>query len=83
MNSVTIYSTPMCTYCKLAKDFFKEHGVAYREVDVLGDLEARKYMMEKSGQKKVPVFEVDGEMFVGFTESKEEFLKRLQLKSRA
>lgn len=77
MNSVTIYTTPTCTYCKQAKEFFTEHGVAYREVDVLSDMDARKYMMEKSGQKKVPVFEINGEMLVGFTENREAFLTRL------
>lgn len=79
MHSVTIYTSPTCMYCRQAKDFFREHGVPYKEVDVLSDLSARKYMMQKSGQKKVPVFEIGGEMLVGFTESRELLEKRLQL----
>lgn len=35
MQSVIIYSTPTCQYCKLAKAYFKEHGVDYTEVDVV------------------------------------------------
>lgn len=79
MDSVIIYSTPTCMYCKQAKEFFMEHNVPFKEVNVLADLEARARMMEKSGQKKVPVFELSGEIFVGFTESKEKLRERLQL----
>lgn len=65
-------------YCKQAKEFFREHGVAYKEVDVLADLAAREYMVEKSGQRKVPVFEVGGEMIVGFTENRDTLLERVR-----
>lgn len=78
MHSVTIYTSPTCMYCRQAKDFFREHGVPYKEADVLSDLSARQYMMQKSGQKKVPVFEIGGEMLVGFTENKDTLLARVR-----
>lgn len=66
MKNVKIYSTPTCTYCNMAKDFFKEKGVAYEEYNVATDLEKRKEMVDKSGQMGVPVIDIEGEITVGF-----------------
>lgn len=66
--TVTIYSTPTCTYCKMAKDYFNEHKVAYQEFDVASDIEKRKEMVDKSGQLGVPVIEINGQVVVGFDE---------------
>lgn len=66
MAQVTIYTTPSCVYCKMAKDFFKKNKVSYAEKDVLSDLTARDEMIKKSHQLGVPVIEVDGNVLVGF-----------------
>ena len=68
MKNVTIYSTPSCTYCNLAKDFFKKNKVEYTEYNVATDLAKRKEMIEKTGQMGVPVIELDGEIVIGFDE---------------
>lgn len=65
-KTITIYSTPTCHFCHMAKDFLKEHGVAFTDYDVQNDLEKRQEMIEKSGQMGVPVIDVDGEVMVGF-----------------
>ena len=65
-KSVVIYSTPTCVYCKMAKEFFKEHKVNYTEHDVASDLTRRQEMVDKSGQLGVPVIEVDGTVMIGF-----------------
>lgn len=70
MHTVTIYSTPTCVYCKMAKQYFTEHQIAYSEKNVLTDLEAREEMVKKSGQLGVPVIEVDGTVIVGFDQPK-------------
>jgi glutaredoxin-like YruB-family protein len=70
MKNVTIYSTPSCTYCTLAKNFFKKNGVEFTEHNVATDLVKRKEMIEKTGQMGVPVIEVNGEIVIGFDESK-------------
>lgn len=66
MKNVTIYSTPSCHFCHLAKDFFTANGIVYKEHNVASDLEKRKEMVEKSGQMGVPVIEIDNEITVGF-----------------
>jgi glutaredoxin-like YruB-family protein len=66
MLPVTIYSTPTCIYCKLAKQFFSENNVAYTEIDVSEDTQAAQKMIQKSGQSGVPVIEIGEEIIVGF-----------------
>ncbi|MEK7175639.1 MAG: glutaredoxin family protein [Patescibacteria group bacterium] len=68
MKNVTIYSTPTCHYCNLAKDFFKKNNVVYTEYNVAQDPNKRKEMVEKSGQMGVPVIFIENEMIVGFDE---------------
>ena len=70
MQNVTIYSTPSCHFCHMAKDYFKENNVAYTEYNVASDLEKRKEMMEKSGQMGVPVIIIGDELTVGFDKPK-------------
>lgn len=70
MKKVTIYSTPTCHFCGLAKEFFKANGVSYEEFNVGSDLAKRAEMIEKSGQMGVPVIMIDDEIIVGFNEPK-------------
>lgn len=69
MAKIKIYSTPSCVYCKMAKEFFEKHGVAYEEHNVAANQEALKEMIDKSHQMGVPVIDVDGQIFVGFNRS--------------
>lgn len=69
-----MYTTPTCVYCKSAKEFFKQHNVAFAEKDVVVDLQARDAMVKKSGQLGVPVIDVDGNIVIGFDRRKLEKL---------
>jgi len=69
MKTVTIYSTPTCHFCQMAKEFFKEKGIQYTEHDVLSDLAERQKMVDISGQLGVPVIVIDGKAIVGFDQS--------------
>ena len=70
MPNVTIYSTPTCGYCRLAKQFFQEQGVEYVEKDVAADANAREEMLKKTNQMGVPVIEVGDSIVIGFYEPK-------------
>jgi glutaredoxin-like YruB-family protein len=70
MKNVTIYSTPTCVYCNMAKNFFKANGVAYTEHNVATDLEKRREMIEKTGQMGVPVIDTGTEVVIGFDEER-------------
>jgi len=64
--SITIYTTPTCSYCNAVKAFFSQHKISYDEKDVTTDIAAQKEMIEKSGQMGVPVIDVQGSIVVGF-----------------
>ena len=66
MKPVTIYTTPTCHFCHMAKEFFKEHNVPYSEYDVARDLQKRQEMIQRSGQMGVPVIFIGDELIVGF-----------------
>lgn len=63
---VTIYSTPTCHFCHLAKEFFTANNVQFTDYNVAADLEKRREMMEKSGQMGVPVITIGDELIVGY-----------------
>ncbi len=63
---VTIYSTPTCHFCHMAKDFFTEKGVQYTNYDVASDPAKRQEMIQMTGQLGVPVIVIDGAVSVGF-----------------
>lgn len=69
MKNVVIYSTPTCTYCNMAKSFFKANNVAFTEYNVATDLEKRREMIDKTGQMGVPVIDIGSEVIVGFDEA--------------
>ncbi|MCR4279563.1 MAG: glutaredoxin family protein [Candidatus Zambryskibacteria bacterium] len=66
MIKPVIYSTPTCQFCKMAKAYFEEKGISYEEKDVASDLEARKEMVDKSGQLGVPVITIGDNVVIGF-----------------
>ena len=63
---VTVYSTPSCPYCVMAKRFLNERGIKYEDVDVSADQERALEMLTKSGQMGVPVLDIGGQLIVGF-----------------
>lgn len=70
MHKVTVYSTPTCHFCHLAKDYFKENNIAFVDYDVSVDMEKRQEMINISKQLGVPVIIVDNNAFVGFNKPK-------------
>ena len=77
MKNITVYSTPTCHFCHLAKDFFKANNLPFTDYDVASDLEKRKEMVALTSQMGVPVIVIDGDWTVGF--NKPEVAKKLGL----
>ena len=48
----------------------EEKGIEFEDIDVALNEQARKEMIEKSGQMGVPVVDIDGEIVVGFDREK-------------
>ena len=66
--AITMYSTPTCTYCRKAKDWFRENHIKFTEYDISRDQRRADEMMRKSGQMGVPVIDVNGRVIVGFNQ---------------
>lgn len=63
---VRIYTTPTCHWCKIAKEYFKEKDIEYEEYNVAEDHDKAMEMVNKSGQRGVPVIDIDGQLIIGF-----------------
>jgi len=72
--NIIVYSTPTCPYCVLAKDYLKEKNIPFEDVDVSSDPARAREMIQKSGQRGVPVIDVDGTIIVGFDKNRLEAL---------
>jgi len=66
MAKIRVYSTLMCPYCKMTKEFLKEKGIEFEDIDVSVDREAAIEVIEKSGQMAVPQIEINGKFIIGF-----------------
>ncbi len=66
IGMIKVFSTPTCPYCTTLKNFLKEKGIEFEDIDVSKDQKAAQEMIDKSGQMGVPVADIDGEIVVGF-----------------
>ena len=67
---VIVFSTPSCSYCNLAKRYFREKHIRFKDVDVSRDATAARDMQRRSRQSGVPVIDIGGKIIVGFDRNK-------------
>jgi len=75
---IKVYSTPTCPYCVTLKNFLKEKGFEFEDIDVSQNQELLNEMVEKSGQMGVPVIDINGEIIIGF--DREKIVRLLNIK---
>ncbi len=64
MESITMYTTKWCPDCRRAKNFLKERGVSFREVNIEEDATAEEIVLKANdGKSVVPTFDVGGRYF--------------------
>jgi glutaredoxin 3 len=66
--AITLYTTPSCSFCRKAKDFFRQNNVRFTEYDIARDQRKADEMVRKSGQMGVPVIDINGKIIVGFNQ---------------
>ncbi len=65
MQTVEIYTSPLCGFCHAAKRLLKQKGANFTEVDVLVEPSRKPEMIQRAGGKKtVPQIFV-GDIHVG------------------
>lgn len=63
---ITIYTTPTCPYCHMAKEYFNGKKIPFEDIDVSQDQDKAQEMVKVSGQMGVPVIKIDGKVIIGF-----------------
>ena len=64
LEPITLYSTTWCPDCSRAKNFLKERGVNFREVNIEEDPSGEAIVIKANkGKRKVPTLEVGGRYF--------------------
>ena len=66
MPKVVLFSTSTCSWCRRAKRYFKEQGVAFKEINIERDQQAARDIVRKTGQTGVPVIKIGSSWIVGF-----------------
>lgn len=64
MQPVTIYTKAWCPYCAAAKTLLRGKDVAFTEIEITGNADERRRMIERSGGSTVPQIFI-GEQHVG------------------
>jgi len=66
---VEIYSSDWCPFCARAKNLLTKKGIAFEEINVDGNAEARRAMTVRAGGRAtVPQIFIDGEPIGGSDE---------------
>jgi glutaredoxin 3 len=65
-----IYSATWCAFCHAAKDYLDKIGVAYDDRDIEADPKNLEEAVAKSGQRGIPILDIDGDIIIGFDRPK-------------
>lgn len=69
-KKVRVVTTSTCPHCIRAKQFLKDNGIEFENIDVMENRALAEEILVKSGQMGVPVLDIDGELVVGFDEER-------------
>jgi glutaredoxin-like YruB-family protein len=73
-----VFSTPTCGWCRKLKNYLKEKGFHYKDVDVSKDPKAAQHVVRKTGQMGVPVVLINSRPVVGFNKQQIDRLLRIR-----
>jgi glutaredoxin 3 len=79
-DKIIIYGAEWCGFCHMVMRYLDDKKIGYNYIDVDEKPQAGKDAVEKSGQRGIPVIDMDGEIIVGFDRPKiDNRLKSMQL----
>jgi glutaredoxin-like YruB-family protein len=70
MSKITIYGAEWCAFCHMEMRYFDEKGIEYTYLDIDKDQKLAEEVVTKSGQRGIPVTDIDGEIIIGFDKPK-------------
>jgi mycoredoxin len=64
VDTIRVYSTRWCADCRWTKQFLRERGIPFEEINVDEDADAEELVLRvNEGRRKVPTLEVAGRYF--------------------
>lgn len=66
-SDVKVYSAPHCKACEIAKDYLREMGIGYEEIDVSQDADACEALLNLTGHLQLPVVQRGDRFVIGFS----------------
>jgi glutaredoxin len=69
-SKITIYGAEWCAYCHMAMHYLDEKKIKYTYIDVDKDPKYVEEATNISGQRGIPVINLDGDIIVGFDKPK-------------
>lgn len=67
---VILFTTPTCSWCRVAKNYLKEKNIKFKAVDISKDRRAAEDMVKRTGQQGVPVILINNRPVIGFDKNK-------------
>ena len=77
-KQVTVYSTPTCSWCNTLKSWLRKNNIRYTDIDISQDQKAAEALVRRSGQQGVPQTDINGQIVVGFNQSRLKELLEIQ-----
>jgi glutaredoxin 3 len=70
MANITIYGAEWCAFCHMAMRYLDDKKIKYNYIDVDEDPKAGQEAVDKSGQRGIPIIDIDGDIIIGFDRPK-------------
>ncbi len=67
---IIIFTTPSCPWCRKTKQYLRDRGFSFKEVNVLQRRSAIQDIQRMTGQTGVPVVLINNRPIVGFNRNK-------------
>ena len=59
--TLTVYTSPWCPDCRVAKRFLTKHNLPFTEIDIETTPGAADEVVRRTGKRAIPQFVIDGE----------------------
>jgi glutaredoxin len=80
VHEIVMYGSPWCGDCRRAKQFLRERGVEFREVDIDDNPEAQALVVRvNNGLRRIPTIETEGRFFACSPFNPEQLAEELKI----
>lgn len=67
---VMVYTGSHCSWCTRVKNYLRQNGIRFTEIDVSRDPDQARALVARTGQQGVPQLDIGGQYVVGFDQAR-------------